>query len=494
MIAIHHQPLEVGGWVCTYEDITERRKAEAQVEFLAHHDSLTELPNRRLFTDRLDQAITRAVSGHACALLCLDLDGFKDVNDRLGHAAGDALLKNVAMRLKDLIRADGTAARLGGDEFAILLPDSSTTSALRVANELARVLREPYFLGAFGSADVAASVGIAIAPDHAMIADELMLKADQALYKSKSTRLGLPVVFDDRLDLVSGAQPRKPAEKSGTDAPREIANDLARALQNGVELSLHYQPIYDVKSGRPVAIEALARWVHPVRGNVSPLEFVRAAEQFGLIDKLLEWALTSACHEAARWDNGLKVSVNLSPLNLRSPDLPGSIERVLRQSGLAGHRLVFELTEDTAVDRSSDIVERLRKLAATGIEIWLDDFGSGYANFEYLRDLPCHAIKIDRSFLAEYANRRQLLGGMINLVQACGLKVVVEGVETAEHRSLLQNLGCDLLQGFLLARPMPADQLRSTLALVLPYHESRSIAPAAGQLAGSNPAGTPSRA
>ena len=498
LIAIHHQPLEDGGWVCTYEDITERRKAEARVEFLAHHDSLTELPNRRLFTDRLNGAITRATSGSACALLCLDLDGFKDVNDRLGHAAGDVLLKNVAMRLKDSIRSDDTAARLGGDEFAILLPDSSTTSALRVANELARVLREPYFLGAFGSANVAASVGIAIAPDHAATADELMLKADQALYKSKSTRLGLPVVFDNRLDLLSGEKApkaQKPAaEKSDADELREVANDLAQALHNGRELGLHYQPIYDAKSGRPVAVEALARWNNPVRGNVSPLEFVRAAELHGLIDRLLEWVLTSACREAARWDDGLKLSVNLSPLNLRSPDLLGSIERTLRESGLPARRLAFELTEDSAVDRSGDTVERLRELAAIGVEIWLDDFGSGYANFEYLQYLPCHVIKIDRSFLAEYEKRKQLLGGMIHLAQACGLKVVVEGVETAEHQSLLQSLGCDLLQGFLLARPLPADQLKAALGLGLPYHQSRSIAPDVNQPADSNAADIPGKA
>jgi diguanylate cyclase (GGDEF)-like protein len=499
LIAIHHQPLEDGGWVCTYEDITERRKAEAQVEFLAHHDSLTELPNRRLFTDRLNQAI----SGNSCALLCLDLDGFKEVNDRLGHAAGDVLLKNVAMRLKDCIRSNDTSARLGGDEFAILLPDSSAADALRVANELAYVLRQPYFLGVFGSADVAASIGIAVAPDHATMADELMQKADRALYKSKNAKLGRPVVFDRELDFSSGEEApkaqapkaQKPtAGKSNADEVREIATDLARALQNSDELCLHYQPIYDAKNGQPVAIEALARWSSPIRGNVSPLEFVGAAEQHGLIDKLLEWVLTTACHEAAQWDDGLKVSVNLSPLNLSYPDLFSLIERVLRDSGLPAQRLVFELTEEIAIDRSNGTLERLRELSAIGVEIWLDDFGSGCANFEYLQYLPCHVIKIDRSFLAEYEKRRQLLGGMINLAQACGLKVVVEGVETAEHQSLLQNLGCDLLQGFLLAKPLPPRQLKEVLRHGLPYHESRSIAPSNHRVAGPNMADIPSKA
>jgi diguanylate cyclase (GGDEF)-like protein len=498
LIAIHHQPLEDGGWVCTYEDITERRKAEAQVEFLAHHDSLTELPNRRLFTDRLDQAIMHATSSNPCALLCLDLDGFKEVNDRLGHAAGDVLLKNVAMRLKDAIRSSDTCARLGGDEFVILLPNSLAADALRVANELAFLLRQPYFLGAFGSADVAASIGIAVAPDHAATADDLMLKADRALYKSKNARQGLPVLFDSGLDLSpqeKTAEPQKPpAEKSGSDELQGIANDLAQALKNGGELCLHYQPIYDASEGQAVAIEALARWHSPVRGHVSPLEFVKAAEQHGLIDQLLKWVLTSACHEAAHWDDRLKVSVNLSPLNLNSPDLLNSIEQALGDSGLPVRRLVLELTEDSAIDRSKDALERLRELSAAGIEIWLDDFGSGYANLEYLRDLPCHAVKIDRSFLADYEKRRQLLGGMIDLAHACDLKVVVEGVETAEHQSLLQSLGCDLLQGFLLARPLPPDELKAVLGRDLPYHQSRSIVPGTNRFAGSNPAKTSSDA
>jgi diguanylate cyclase (GGDEF)-like protein len=495
LIAIHHQPLEDGGWVCTYEDVTERRKAEAQVEFLAHHDSLTELPNRRLFTERLNQATTHAISGNPCALLCLDLDGFKDVNDRLGHAAGDILLKNVAMRLKDAVRGDGTCARLGGDEFAILLPDSSATDALRVANELAGVLRQPYFLGAFGSADVAASIGIAVAPEHATAADELMLKADRALYKSKNARLSAPVVFDDALDLSTGAEPRNPTDKrTSSDELREIANDLAQALRNSDELCLHYQPIYDAGSGQTVAVEALARWNSPVRGHVPPLEFVRAAEQHGLVESLFDWVLTSACRDAAHWDDALKISVNLSPLNLRSSDLLASVERILRNSDFPAQRLVLELTEDSAVDRSNEALQRLRELSTLGIEIWLDDFGSGYANFEYLQYLPCDVIKIDRSFLANYGKRGQLLTGMIDLAHRCGMKVVVEGVETAEHQKLLRNLGCDYLQGFFLARPLPPDQLKAVLRHGLPYHESRSIAPRVDHFAGSHAADIASEA
>ncbi|WP_156402692.1 MULTISPECIES: EAL domain-containing protein [unclassified Bradyrhizobium] len=479
-IAIHHQPLQDGGWVCTYEDITERRKAEAKVEFLAHHDSLTELPNRRLFTERLDHAIAHSSASKPCALLCLDLDGFKDVNDRLGHAAGDILLKNVAMRLKDRIQTGDTCARLGGDEFAVVLPGSSAGRAVNVAYELARLLRQPYFLGAFGTADVAVSIGIAILPDHAQSPEELMLRADQALYRSKNARLGLPVVFEKKW-AVSPADvgPKRSSEGGGTRyGHSSLASDLAVTLQRGRELYLNYQPIYDARNGHPVAVEALARWNSPDRGHVSPLEFVKAAEENGLIDKLLEWALEAACREATSWDSELKLSINLSPLNLDSPLLIEMIERVLADTGFPAQRLIVELTEETALEHSPDRLERLRNLSILGVEIWLDDFGSGFANFEYLQYLRCDVLKIDRSFLGGYEKREPLLRGMIGLAHACGLKVVVEGVETEEHHNLLCGLGCDLLQGYWLVKPLGAGELHAALRPILPpYHESRSIIP-----------------
>lgn len=478
-IAIHHQPLQDGGWVCTYEDITERRKAEAKVEFLAHHDSLTELPNRRLFTERLNHAIANSSASKPCALLCLDLDGFKDVNDRLGHAAGDILLKNVAMRLKDSIQPGDTCARLGGDEFAIVLPGSSADEAVNVAHELARLLRQPYFLGAFGTADVAVSVGIAILPDHAKSPDELMLRGDQALYRSKNARLGLPVVFEKKWAVApEEVKPKRPFEGGSTRyGHSSLACDLAHALQRGRELYLNYQPIYDARNGHPVAVEALARWNSPDRGHVSPLKFVKVAEENGLIDRLLEWALEAACREATSWDSELKLSINLSPLNLDSPLLIEMIERVLADTGFPAQRLIVELTEETALEPSPDRLERLRNLSILGVEIWLDDFGSGFANFEYLQYLLCDVLKIDRSFLAGYEKREPLLRGMISLAHACELKVVVEGVETEEHYNLLYGLGCDLLQGYWLAKPLGAGELHG--ALRPPYHESHSIAPEA---------------
>ncbi len=284
LIAIYHQPLPNGGWVCTYEDITERRKAEARIEFLAHHDGLTELPNRVLFTERLEHAISHASVSSPCALLCLDLDGFKNVNDRLGHAAGDFLLKTVAQRLRACVRSDDTCARLGGDEFAIVLPNVSPLDALRMAHQITSALRGAYDLGTLGSAEIGTSIGIACAPDHAASSDQLLLVADKALYISKKAKLGVPALFDEALDNIAGgtvaeiSQLRTPSlADGGRDELRLLANDLAEALRDG-SLHLHYQPIYESESGRPIVLEALARWNAPHRGNVSPLGQSIAAE------------------------------------------------------------------------------------------------------------------------------------------------------------------------------------------------------------------------
>jgi diguanylate cyclase (GGDEF)-like protein len=486
LIAIHHQPLDDGGWVCTYEDVTERRRAEAQVEFLAHHDGLTRLPNRRLFNTRLDAALKRANDGLASALLCLDLDGFKNVNDQLGHAAGDALLQEVAERLKRCVREDDTAARLGGDEFAIVLPNASAAEAVEIAERITASLSGDYSLGVFGETQVGVSVGIACAPEHAANADDLLLLADKALYATKHSGLGVPRLYGTELEHAAIASRRTaPAGRKGRSTPLAIddlresarfSNDLRAALHDG-HVHLCYQPIYDSVTRRPMAFEALARWVDPVRGNISPAEFIPAAERGGMIGPLTDWVLLTACREASRWREPLQVSVNLSPLSLSHASLVPTVERILDETGLPANRLVLELTEGVLLENSDSIQACLRGLKQLGVELWLDDFGAGYANLGYLHRLSCNVVKIDRSFLAQHDKQRALLSGMIALAQGCGLRVAVEGVETADHHLLLQELGCDLLQGFLFARPMPPEQIDASLGSVaeLPYHAGASI-------------------
>ena len=471
LIAIHHQPLEDGGWVCTYEDITERRRSESRIKFLAQHDVLTELPNRLLFNERLNEALASAREDNPCALLCLDLDGFKDVNDRFGHAAGDLLLKEVGRRLLSNLRKDDTAARLGGDEFAVLLPNASAAEAVATAQRIAMAVSGRYHLEQFGEANVGVSIGISCAPTHANEPEAILSMADKALYAAKSAGLGVPRLFDHYLtsqtDLEAPLQPlsqRRRQESSGMQMLRNaanLANDLRAAMHAG-HLHLNYQPIYDTRTRDLVACEALLRWNDPVRGNVSPIDFIPAAEDSGFIGPLTEWVLLHACKEATAWPNAVQLSVNLSPLNLNQPALVSTIKRILNHTGLSPRRLVLELTEGVLLENSDNVRETLQELKALGVELWIDDFGSGHANLSYLQQLPCTVVKVDRSFLEEHDRRRELLGGIISVAKACDLRVAVEGVETPEHAELLQELGCDLLQGFLLARPMSSDALRAS--------------------------------
>ncbi len=470
LIAIYHQPLEDGGWVCTYEDITERRRAESRIEFLAQHDVLTELPNRLLFNERLDEILATARKDSPAALLCLDLDGFKEINDDLGHAAGDLLLKEVGRRLLANLRKGDTAARLGGDEFAILLHSASASEAVAAAHRVTIALNGKYELDQYGEANVGVSIGIACAPAHASEPEALLSHADKALYAAKSAGLGIPRLYDDHLksETASSRSPlgKKRRESSGLQALRQtanLANDLRAAMHAG-HLYLNYQPIYDTCTRRLIACEALLRWNDPTRGNVSPLEFIPIAEDSGLIGPLTEWVLLHACKEAAAWPDPVQLSVNLSPLNLSQPSLVTTVTRVLSDTGLAPQRLILELTEGLLLERSNIVRNALLGLKDLGVELWIDDFGAGHANLSYLQRLTCNVVKIDRGFLDQHDKRRELLGGMISLAQSCGLRVLAEGVETIEHDALLKELGCDLLQGYLLARPMSAESLRTLIS------------------------------
>ena len=459
LIAISHQPLNDGGWVATYEDITERRRAELQIKFMAQHDSLTQLPNRVLFGERLDDAILRARGGQPCALLCIDLDGFKQVNDRLGHAAGDLLLQHVAARLQADLRPGDIAARLGGDEFAVLLPDIGTAEAMAVASRIGETLAQEYALEPFGPAWVGASVGVACAPQHADAADTLLSNADKALYVAKHSPMTIPRLYDEQMhETVTPAWFAPSSLGEPVLGHRVRIDEMRAALQAGA-MTLHYQPIWDRDRKEPVCFEALLRWHDPIRGAITPAEFIPVAEASGFIVPLSEWVLRTACREALSWDGGASVGVNLSPLNFRQPDLVENIAAILAETGLPPARLVIEITEGLLMDKSHAVGAGIEGLRAMGVDLWLDDFGIGYANFASLHFLPCTAIKIDRSFLAAGAHGTQLLGPMIALGHACGLKVIAEGVETEEQRQSLRALGCDRMQGFLLGRPALGENL-----------------------------------
>ncbi len=469
-IAISHQPLQDGGWVATYEDVTERRRAEAQIEFMAHHDALTKLPNRILFSERLEASVKASRTGLPCALLCLDLDGFKPVNDRLGHAAGDTLLQAVAGRLRMELRDTDFAARLGGDEFAMLLCDVTPAEAVMVANRVNASLCQVYHLGVHGPAQIGASIGVACAPEHATVPGALLQQADKALYAAKQAGLSIPRLYCGLLNNPSIKPERKgiarpePAGLATLRAAAAMANDLRVALQAG-HISLQYQPICAVDGLAPVAFEVTSRWCDPDRGVIPAEQFIPAAEESGFIVTLMEWVLRQACLEAAKWDPSLKIGVNLSPVNFSDPGLLSMVRTVLAQTGMPANRLIVELTEGLMLDNSDDVERTIAGLRDLGVEIWLDDFGTGYANFAYLQTLPFSAIKIDRSFLADRPQREAVLGGIIALGHVCGFQIIAEGVETQEHQDLLVKLGCDRLQGYLLGRPtaspFPATQMQT---------------------------------
>jgi diguanylate cyclase (GGDEF)-like protein len=469
LISILHQPLADGGWVATYEDITERRRAEMQVKFLAQHDALTQLPNRLLFGERLEAAIEMARKGQSCALICLDLDGFKLVNDRLGHAAGDMLLRHVSARLQSALRENDIAARLGGDEFALLLPATTAAEAQAMAERIGADLRRDYKLAGFGPAIIDVSIGIACAPEHADASDTLLSYADKALYIAKNARRALPYLYNPKLPAAIQPRPRSSASaipRDGLGALRAagaLIDDLRVALRSG-EVHLEYQAVCDCDSTKPVAYEALLRWVDPIRGTVPPAEFIPAAEDSGFIVALSEWVLRQACQDAAGWSVAINVSVNLSPLNFGQPDLVATIASILAETGLAPDRLIIEITEGVLLDNSPSMQERIHGLRMLGVDLWLDDFGTGFANFATLASAAFSAIKIDRTFLADGLRGRTILGAMIQLGQTCGLKVIVEGVETMDQFDLLRSLGCDRVQGYLLGAPLPAGSLAKSLS------------------------------
>ena len=435
------------------QDVTARRALEEQLRHQAFHDSLTGLPNRALLADRADHALARARrGGPQPVMLVVDLDGFKIVNDNLGHAAGDQLIAAVAARLAAGLRGGDTAARLGGDEFAVMLESvESVEAAAEVAQRIQHLLSRPFTVEG-GEVTVTASIGIAPGrPDH-LAMDELLREADIAMYVAKGRGPGSHVVFQAvhhaaRLDRI------------------RLRQELREALAQE-QLYVVYQPQIDLRSGRVTAVEALARWQHSTRGAVAPDEFVPVAEQSGLIGLLDGWVLRTACQQLRDWTDAghppLRVAVNISGSDLERPDLVDHIARVLEETQLDPWRLELELTEGAAMSQQEDAAARLHRLRALGVRIAIDDFGTGYSMLSRLRDLPVDKLKLDKSFISDLGRDddvTRIVRSAIDMGHGLGLTVVAEGVETERTLRLIKELGCDGAQGFLIAHPLPADEL-----------------------------------
>ncbi len=452
MVAISHQNTADGGWVAIHEDITERQKAEAHIAHLARHDQLTDLPNRVFFREELEKSLRRLRHGEKFAVLCLDLDRFKSVNDSLGHSIGDKLLKAVASRLAGCIDERDFVARLGGDEFAIVQtnigrPEDGSTLASRIIERLGA----PYDIEG-QQLDIGVSIGLAIAPADGKNADQLLKNADLAMYRAKADGRGSYCFFEPEMD-------------ARIQARRALELDLRSALGSG-QLQLYYQPLVNAKTGEVHCFEALLRWFHPRLGAVPPGEFVPLAEESGLIGPLGQWVLRAACAEAAKWPSQFRVAVNLSPIQFKNLNLVKVILGALAASGLPAARLELEITESVLLEADPKTLAVLHELHALGIRIVMDDFGTGFSSLNYLRSFPFDKIKIDKSFVDDVSKGGDsiaIVRAIIDLARALKIEVVAEGVETADQRDHLVAEGCTEMQGFYFSRPAPIESFEQVL-------------------------------
>jgi diguanylate cyclase (GGDEF)-like protein/PAS domain S-box-containing protein len=439
-------------------DITIRKAAQARIEFMALHDMLTDLPNRAFLMERLTGilAMMRRQQG-VMALLFIDLDKFKTVNDSMGHQAGDNLLREVARRITASVRDSDVVSRLGGDEFVVLLPDiASSEDSARVAAKLIEAVSAPVTLGG-RTISVSPSIGISVFPTDGDSADDLIRHADAAMYHAKESGRGnyqffAPVMFERAAYAI------------------DMERQLREALTHG-EFVLHYQPQRRRIDGAIVGLEALVRWQHPTRGLVGPNEFIGFAETHGLIGRLDRWVLQTACRQLKAWhDEGcarVTVAVNLSALDFRQPGLVQEISAVLQAANLAPHYLEIELTESVLIDRDSQVLEKLTALSRMGIGLTIDDFGTGYSSLAYLKRFPVNKLKIDRSFISDVTSDGDDLAittAIIQMARSLKLETVAEGVETQSQLDTLRGLGCDNFQGYLISRPLDAQNVRAFIA------------------------------
>jgi diguanylate cyclase (GGDEF)-like protein len=444
-IAVSQRPIADGGWVATYEDVSEQRRAEEHIRFAAHHDALTKLPNRVLFRIRLDEMISNiAHRDTGLALLYLDLDRFKHVNDTLGHPIGDALLEAAGRRLLSCLRGADIVARLGGDEFAIAFESADLPAAAEfLGQRVIETLTMPYDLAGH-TVIVGASIGIALAGDGEMNADTLLKNADMALYQAKAKGRGVCSLFEADMErqLLSRLA---------------IEEDLRDALDRK-EFELLYQPLWDLGSNRIAGFEALIRWNHPVRGTVSPAQFIQIAEETGQIRSIGGWALNRACADAMKLPDDVKIAVNLSGAQFDTGDIVEIVAAALDASGLPANRLELEITETTLLKNNEITLTLLFRLHALGLRIALDDFGTGYSSLSYLRTFPFDKIKIDQSFVREMATRADcaaIVSSIVALANKLNITTTAEGIETVDQLELIRATGCTEAQGYLFSVPRP---------------------------------------
>lgn len=451
-IAVGEMQGRSGVFVVSVRDITERKHAQAALEHQAVHDALTSLPNRLLLQDRLSQAVLAGRrDGTPVALIVMDLDRFKEVNDTLGHHHGDLLLHEVGVRVTRVLREEDTAARLGGDEFAILLPRASADDASAIAERVLQALRQPFTVDSH-PVEIGASIGIAVFPDHGADAGTLLRRADVAMYVAKRTQSELTVYATEH-------------DQHSPDR-LALAAELRAAIENH-QLELFYQPQADMPSQRITSVEALVRWRHPQRGLIPPDEFIPLAEQTGLVRWLSRWLLDAALAQSRAWSDAgrpLTIAINLSMRDLQDAHLPVTVADALRRWDVRPHMLRIEITESALMADPAQAMDIVRRLSAMGVAIAIDDFGTGYSSLAYLKRLAVHELKVDRSFVHHVVNDAHdlaIVRSTISLAHELGLQVVAEGIEDAATWTVVADLGCDVAQGYLISRPLPIDEFNA---------------------------------
>ena len=453
IIAVSERPMSAGGWVVTYDDVTERHRSEARLAHMARHDMLTGLPNRLSFQEQTDTALAELRDGEALAVLCLNLDHFKAINDSLGHSFGDALLCEVANRLNGEVGEQVFVARLGGDEFGVLqTSQDQPTSAKKLAERLSTIIAEISDINGERVA-VTISTGIAIQADESGNAETLLKNAGLALYRAKSDGRDTFRFFESAMDALMQAR-------------RALEIDLREAIELK-QFVVYYQPLVTTRTGQVSGFEALVRWPHPSRGLVSPIEFISVAEETGLIGRLGALVMEQACMDAVNWPESIKVAVNLSPLQFKNANLASDVADILERTGLPPHRLELEVTESVLLQDSDAILALLHKIRSFGVRVSMDDFGTGYSSLSYLRRFPFDKIKIDQSFIRTLDDSNDCLAivrAVLGLGRSLGMSVVAEGVETLAQFDILKREGCEQLQGYLFSKPQPIAVVPSIIA------------------------------